>query len=384
MTSDQTPDKSDKEIETLTAKFERAVRRSRAVLFLERAVPRALPPLYTGGIFLSASWAGLWLPLPPAARIAGVVAFAAALAASPLLAKTKSLLVSRDDALKRLDANAGDPARPAQTLGDRPSPGSPESAKELWNLHLVRTWEKWGGKFDAGRPDINLAARDPYYFRYTVALAMAITAALAGEQRIERITEAFNWTAPPAAAQPAAPAAQQAPVKVKAWITPPDDIDAAPLYLNEDTRDQTQGGSRLAAHESSLMTIQVEGENKVTVNGEALAAKKVITPRTAEGKPVYQYETTLTREDTAVEIAGGPAWKISVTQDHNPSVTLDKVSPNEKNVKSLDVTCAAKDDYGVKEGEVIIRIPGGQAPGATPLPSGKLPPIPLPAPCVNR
>ncbi len=383
MTSEPTPEKTDKEIETLTAQFGRAVRRSRAVLFLERAVPRALPPLYTSGIFLSASWAGLWLPLPPAARIAGVVAFAAALAASPLLAKTKSLLVSRDDALKRLDANAGDPTRPAQTLGDRPSPGSPESAKELWNLHLVRTWEKWGGKFDAGRPNINIAARDPYYFRYTVALAMAITAAMAGEHRVERITEAFNWASPPAAAQPAA-STQQAPVKVKAWVTPPDNIDAAPLYLNEGTRDQTQGGSKLSAHESSIMTIQVEGENKVTVNGEALTAKKVITPRAAGGKPTYQYEVTLTKEDTVVEIANGPTWKLAVTQDHDPSVTLDRVSPNEKNIKSLDVTCAAKDDYGVKEGEVVIRIPGGQAPGATPLPSGKLPPIPLPAPCINR
>lgn len=376
----QTPDKTDKEIETLTAQFGRAVRRSRAVLFLERAVPRVLPPLYTSGIFLSASWAGLWLPLPPAARIVGIVAFAAAFLASPLLAKTKTLLVSKDDALKRLDSNAGDPTRPAQTLGDKPSAGSPQGAKDLWNLHLARTWDKWGGKFEAGRPHFDIAARDPYYLRFIVPVAMMATAALAGEQRVERITEAFNWAAPPAVTQ----STVQQQLKVRAWVTPPDNIDAAPLYLTEATRDDTQGGKKLTAHASSLLTILVEGPNKVVVNGESVAVKKMIVPKATDGKPTYQYEIPLSAESTTIAIENGPTWNFSVTQDQSPTVTLNTVAPNEKNIKSLDVTCAANDDYGVREGEVVIRIPGHPAPGATPLPSGKIPPIILPAPCVRQ
>jgi hypothetical protein len=377
----QTPDKTDKEIETLTAQFGRAVRRSRAVLFLERAVPRVLPPLYTSGIFLSASWAGLWLPLPPAARIAGVVAFAAAFLASPLLAKTKTLLVSKDDALKRLDSNAGDPTRPAQTLGDKPSAGSPQGAKDLWNLHLSRTWDKWGGKFEAGRPNFDLATRDPYYLRFIVPVLLLLSGALAGEQRMGRLTSAFNWSADPSAAT-VQPSFQ--PLKIRAWVTPPDNIDTAPLYLTEATRDDTQGGKKLVVHEKSVLTLLLGGPNKVTVNGEDLEIKKVIMPKTPTEKPTYQYDIPMTSENTVISINGGPTWNFSVTQDQSPTVTLDTVSPNEKNIKSLDVTCAANDDYGVREGEVVMRIPGGAAPGATPLPSGKLPPIVLPAPCVRQ
>ena len=371
------------DVETLTSKFGRAVRNARAVLFIERAIPRIMPPLYTSGLFLSASWAGLWAPLPVEARMAGVLTFAAALVASPLFAKTKTLLVSKDDALRHLDDKIGDPSRPAQTLGDHLGEGHSPATKALWDLHLTRMWEKWGDQFDAGKPQIDIAARDPYKFRYGVTLALVITAFMASGQHVERITDAFNWTKPPV---PEETVKKAAALQVRAWVTPPDNIDMPPLYLNESVRDHTQGGNKLVAHKNSVLTILVSGEErKIQLNGQTAPLKKSIAPRSADqGRTTYQYEIQLSEKDSVVTIENGPKWQFEVTPDNAPDVSVNKVEPNDKNIRALDLTCTAKDDFGITEGEVIITLPGAQPPGATPLPSGKLPPLPIPAPCTPQ
>ncbi len=369
--------------DTLTSKFGRAVRNARAVLFIERAVPRIMPPLYTSGLFLSASWAGLWAPLPVEARMAGVLAFAVALVASPLFAKTKNLIVTKDDALRHLDDKIGDPSRPAQTLGDHLGEGNSPATKALWDLHLTRIWEKWGDQFDAGKPQIDIAARDPYKFRYSVALAMVLTAAMAGGQHFERVADAFDWTKQPV---PEDAAKQAAALQIKAWVTPPDNINVPPLYLNESVRDHTQGGSKLIAHKNSVLTILVSGkELNIQLNGQTVPLQKSIAPRSShQGLTTYQYEIPLSEESSIVTIENGPKWQFEVTPDNAPDVSVNKIEPNDKNVRALDLTCTAKDDFGIIEGEVIITLPGAQAPGATPLPSGKLTPLPIPAPCTPQ
>lgn len=370
-------------IETLTSKFGRAVRNARAVLFIERAVPRILPPLYTSGLFLSASWAGLWSPLPVEARMAGVLAFAVALVASPLFAKTKNLLVSKDDALRHLDDKIGDPSRPAQTLGDQLGEGNTPTNKALWDLHLTRIWEKWGDQINAGKPQIDMAARDPYKFRYSVTLALVITAAMASGQHVERVAEAFDWTKSPV---PEEVAKQTAALQIRAWVTPPDNIDVPPLYLNESVRDHTEGGSKLVAHKKSVLTILVSGkERKIKLNGQIVPLQKSIAPRSADqGLTTYQYEIPLSEAESIVTIENGPKWQFEVTQDNAPEVSVNKVEPNDKNVRALDLTCTAKDDFGITEGELVITLPGAPAPGATPLSSGKILPLPIPAPCTPQ
>lgn len=366
------------DFETLTAKFGRAVRNARAVVFMERAVPRILPPLYTGGLFLSASWAGLWAPLPVEARIAGVLGFSVALAASPFFAKTKTLLVSKDDALRHLDDKIGDPQRPAQTFGDTLGEHHSDNTRALWELHLTRIWDKWGDQFVAGKPQINLAKQDPYHLRYAVSLALVITAAMASGQHIERISDAFDWTKPPT---PAEIERQEAAMQIRAWVTPPDNIDRAPVYLNETVRDHTQGGNKLEAHKNSTLTIILYGESRrVQINGENVAVAKIIPPKSAKDLTGYQYEIQLQDETSLIAIENGPKWHFEITPDNAPEGSVNTIQPNDKNVRSLNLNCTAKDDFGVVEGEVVIILPGTD-PDATPLSSGTIQPIPLPAPC---
>lgn len=364
--------------ERLPSAFNRAVGRARAALLWERLWPRAVPPLAVTGLFLSASWAGVWGMMPPYGRMASVAAFALALAASPWRYKTGSLKVSRDDALRRLDDNLGDPARPAQQIGDSPAAHSSTKEKELWSLHISRLWDQHGENFKAGTPHPGMAQRDPYHLRFLIALTMAVTAATAQAPHGELIKQAFDWTTPPSAPEGAKAAL---PMQVRAWITPPENIDKEPIQMTQDTRDHTQGGRLIEAHQTSTLTIMTYGEAAaITVNGAALKVQKeIIHP---QGQTGYQYEVQLSDIETKVTIEKGPTWHISVTPDLPPQVTLESIMPKKephygRPGQALDLDYKATDDHGY-QGEIIITGPQVAPPAAKPLPSSKPPVLILP------
>ena len=351
----------------LTSEFKRAVTKARAVVLWERLWPRLVPPAAITGLFLSASFAGIWGMATPAGRMAGVAAFALALAASPFRYKTGSLNVSRDEGLARLDKNLGDPLNPAQILGDRPADHSSAAEIEKWNHQTAQLSDKYAGKFKAGLPHPGMNAHDPHYMRFLVALTLAITASLSQAPHIEQVKKAFDWS------QPAIPPPPVAPLQLKAWVTPPDGISIAPLQMTETTRDDTQGGEKMIAHQTSTLTIMTYGkERRIEVNGVVLPLQKTIPQ--GQGRTGYQYEVKLNDAKTTVVIAGGPRWNINVTQDRAPTISIDSIGASkDQDEKSLDIKYNAKDDQGYT-GEIIIETPKGPDVGAKPLPSA-LPPV---------
>ena len=96
----------------------RALDRARWTILWERLWP-ALASLGTViGLFLAASWLGLWLWLPAMGRLIGLGAFfllAAAAFAQFLMLR----LPTRTDGLRRLDRNSGLPPRPATAIDDK-------------------------------------------------------------------------------------------------------------------------------------------------------------------------------------------------------------------------------------------------------------------------
>src|SRR3569623_1801235 len=128
-------------VESISSQFNGVVNRAKAALLWERLWPRLVPPLSVTGLFASASWLGAWSPLPPEARIAGVVAFAAALVASPFQRKPKSLNVTDDDAVKRIDSLSGTPRREAEQFRDRLGAHSSAEDRAIQDLHRESIWE---------------------------------------------------------------------------------------------------------------------------------------------------------------------------------------------------------------------------------------------------
>jgi hypothetical protein len=162
------------------------LRRARWAIFWERLWP-ALATLATMiGLFLAASWLGLWLWLPPAGRAAVMLLFTiAAIAAT--FRFTGLRVPAAADGLRRLDRGSGLRHRPATTIVDElaVTPQDPYSLA-LWQAHLERTLAA-ARAFKVGWPSPRIAGRDPYALRALVLIACIATFIAAGGEHWKRI-----------------------------------------------------------------------------------------------------------------------------------------------------------------------------------------------------
>jgi hypothetical protein len=215
---------------------------------------------------------------------------------------------------------------------------------------------------------------DKYGLRYWSAALLVTTAALSPGHHVEQVKQAFDWTRP---MPPTLPAPPTPPLQLKAWVTPPEGIDRAPLQMTEATRDDKQGGEKMSAHQASVMTVITFGKpTDITVNGKAVTLQKEIPQ--GQGVTGYQYEFKLEPGEAVINIQSGPQWHIAVDRDKAPTVTITDIKPAEgKNTKSLDIDYSAKDDFGYM-GEIVIEPEEKPDPKAKPLPSAAPPILTLP------
>ena len=136
------------------AVLEQAVRRASWAIAWERGWPHAARILGVVGLFLAASWAGLWLALPFVARIVGLGLFAV-LALAALVPLIRFRWPRRDEALRRLDHGSGIRHRPVTTLADTVSSHDPV-ALALWQDQRQRTLASLK-RIRAGLPSPRLA-----------------------------------------------------------------------------------------------------------------------------------------------------------------------------------------------------------------------------------
>ena len=187
-----------------------AIARARRALLWERLWPLLAAIAVAVGMFLAASWAGLWLALPPLGRVIGLAIFALVALAS-LVPAIWVRIPRTDHALRRLDRCSGLAHRPATTIVDAlaTNPADPV-ADALWRAHVARAAEG-ARRLRAGWPRPRLAARDPCAIRALVLLAVVTTFFMAGGDRVGRVTAAFDW---PGVIAPKL-------YRVDAWVTPP-------------------------------------------------------------------------------------------------------------------------------------------------------------------
>ena len=118
-------------------KLTQALQRAQYAIAWERGWPHLARFLTVVGLFLVASWTGLWLVLPFVARAVGLVLFVA-LALGALLPLIRFRWPSREQALSRLDRGSGIRHRPATALTDTLVSQDPV-AQALWQAQRERT-----------------------------------------------------------------------------------------------------------------------------------------------------------------------------------------------------------------------------------------------------
>ncbi|MGU3359710.1 TIGR02302 family protein [Methylobacterium sp. M6A4_1b] len=327
----------------LRRRLDRLVARSQVAGLWERAWPILWRGIGLVLAFLTLSWLGLWLDLPPLARVAGIALFALALVAV-LLPLARLRRDTRREALARIDRAAaarGGPLshNPASSIEDTLAVGTADPAtRALWALHQARAAEAVAG-LTPPPPRPAMARRDPFAFRAGLIVAAVASLFVAGAEWRPRILGAFDWRAPPAPGPT---------FRVDGWIDPPLYTRLPPLVVTMNGEQQ-----RLRAPVNSTLIVRIAGQ------GEA-----VLTPKAGlkalPGKPPHadlredRFQLTGGVADLTVA-AGGTTQHLVVETIPDTPPEVERIGALEVNARgTFNLTYRAKDDYGIASAEGLV------------------------------
>ena len=319
-----------------------ALRRARWAILWERLWP-ALATLATAvGLFLAASWLGLWLWLPPLLRAAALIVIGAAVLAA-LIPFGLLRIPGAAEGLRRLDRGSGLAHRPATATADELAVADKDPyALALWNAHVARALTAVRA-LKAGAPSPRVAWRDPYALRGLILIACIATFIAAGGERWKRVAAAFDWQG----------VALPANFRVDAWVMPPAYTGKPPLVLpgiHPGETAQAQPAGPFAVPVNSTLIVRSTGRLDLDVTGSG-----GVTPaKDAVHAPAGTEERRFTIAATGAASLRGAGeeftWPFNAIPDHPPTIELVK-DPQEQNRGSLLLSYRLEDDYGVTQAE---------------------------------
>jgi uncharacterized protein (TIGR02302 family) len=329
-------------------KLAQALQRARIAIAWEQGWPHLARLLTVIGLFLVLSWAGLWLALPFALRIAGVGLFVV-LALATLVPMLKFRWPTREQGLTRLDRGSGIAHRPATALTDTLTTQDP-IARALWLAQRERTLASIK-RIKAGLPSPRLSLHDPWALRALVVVLMFATYFAAGDERGLRVGSAFDWNG----------VLTPVTVRVDAWVTPPLYTGKPPIILSAANKEGALPSSGpLAVPAGSTLIVRSSGGalDVATSGGVAEAA-----PADQAPKGTTEKHFTIAGDGTVHVRApsGQPQWAFSATPDRAPTIALAK-DPERQARGSLKLSYKLEDDYGVTEAKAHVVARAGDAP----------------------
>lgn len=348
-------------IGTIRQRLGRLAAASRVSLAWERLWPRLWLPAAIILTFLAVSWFGLWTHLPWQGRSLGLLAFFGALAASVWhIAVTP--LPTRRDALTRLDHSLEGGHRPASALEDSLAVGASDPVSQaLWKLHVERQSARIAG-LKVAPPRPLMAGRDRFALRAVPLLAAVTAFFVAGHEVLPRLTAAFDWRGP-AAAAPA--------VRIDAWIDPPAYTRLPPILIDF----ARLTGTSFSAPEKSTVVVRIAGKSGMDVattgrldglpSPEAKDGAKPAEPATVA---VLEKRYMLAGNGTLrITGSGAPHATLNLTAiaDQPPRISLvDQPKAVSGGVQGgLGLSYRARDDYGIAAAEVLVSRTGPPSSG---------------------
>jgi uncharacterized protein (TIGR02302 family) len=327
-----------------------ALRRAQYAIAWERSWPHLARLLTVAGLFLVASWIGLWLALPFVARAIGLGLFAlAALAALfPLL---RFRWPSRQQGLTRLDHGTGIRHRPATALTDTLVTQDPV-ALALWQAQRERTLASIK-RIRAGLPSPRLAIHDPWALRALVVVMLVAAYVAAGDERRLRVAAAFDWNGVLSAAN----------IRVDAWVTPPLYTGKPPIILSAASKEAAiPAAGPLPVPAGSTLIVRSSGGTLDVVAGGGVTEA---VPAQEAPKGTNEKHFTIAGDGTVHVRApsGQSPWKFTATPDRAPTIALAK-DPERQARGALQMSYRIEDDYGVTEAQAHFAARPGDAPKA--------------------
>lgn len=346
-------------------KLQGLVRSSALALWWERLWPCLWLPLTVALIFLSVSWLGLWLRLPPMGRMAGLSLFGLAFLAAfwPLI---RLRAPAEPDALARLDRTAPLGHRPASAARDTLALGDSDPfAKALWKAHLERQ-QRDIDTLKVAAPSPGMVRIDRLALRAAPIIAAVAAFFVAGPEASYRLGSALNWKAP-------APPSPQ--VRIDGWIDPPGYTRLPPIMLGF-----SGTGDAIRAPVKSTVIVRVSGAPEVSIEA---SGKLEAMPVPAGIRQGIERRFTVTGDGTLMlGGAGVPASQVAITMvpDKPPEIDMTE-APQAGQRGQLNVVYRARDDYGIASVEAGFQpLTAAVRAGARPL----IEPPRLPLPGVSE
>ena len=312
-----------------------ALQRAQWAIAWERGWPHLARLLCVAGLFLVASWLGLWLVVPVWARVAGVLAFAL-VAVAAIVPAIRFRWPTRGEALGRLDRGLGIRHRPVTALADTVATQDPV-ALALWQAQRERTLASIK-RIRAGLPSPRLPLHDRWALRGLVIVLMVVTFIAAGGERTERVAAAFDWNG--MLAQPN--------IRVDAWVSPPQYTGKPPIILSAANKDAAPSdNAALPVPAGSTLIVRASGGNlDVAVSGGITDVPP--TEKVPEGAHEQHFKIAADGTAHVRAPSGQPQWKFSAVPDRAPTIALAK--PPERQARgSLQMSYRMEDDYGITE-----------------------------------
>jgi uncharacterized protein (TIGR02302 family) len=312
-----------------------ALQRAQWAIAWERGWPHLARLLCVAGLFLVASWLGLWLVVPVWARVVGVFAFAL-VAVAAIVPAIRFRWPTRGEALGRLDRGLGIRHRPVTALADTVATQDPV-ALALWQAQRERTLASIK-RIRAGLPSPRLPLQDRWALRGLVIVLMVVTFIAAGGERTERVAAAFDWNG--MLAQPN--------IRVDAWVSPPQYTGKPPIILSAANKDAAPSDSTaLPVPAGSTLIVRASGGNlDVAVSGGITDVPP--TEKIPEGAHEQHFKIAADGTAHVRAPSGQPQWKFSAVPDRAPVIALAK-APERQARGSLQMSYRMEDDYGITE-----------------------------------
>src|SRR5688572_18902860 len=335
----------------------RALSRARWSILWERLWPALATIATAAGLFLAASWLGLWLWLPPIGRAIGLfVFFVLAVAATVPLFLVR--VPSSTDGLRRLDRNSRLPHRPATAIADELVPEASDSfSSALWRAHMERALAA-ARTLKAGLPLPRLASRDPYALRALVLILAVASFFGAGSERWKRVAAAFDWQGVVAPAN----------FRIDAWVTPPTYTGRPPQILpGLRPGEPVRQAAAIPVPAGSTLVVRSTGKadfNVVITGGVAEVAGDA-RPQAPAGTEERRYTITDTGSATVRGVGEHLTWNFTAIPDRVPVIALAK-EPEGQSRGSLQLAYKIEDDYGVIDAQATFERKPGANPGGKP------------------
>ncbi|HEY2008518.1 MAG TPA: DUF4175 family protein [Rhizomicrobium sp.] len=303
---------------------------ARAVLAIEKFLPRLWPAVGFTGFYLALALTGVFAFIPWPVQ-------ALALAATITLSALSLVDGFEDfswphsiDAARRLERDSGLEHRPISERNDVLVGDDPFS-RALWQLHQARPLP---GRFRIAPPRTGLAERDRQGLRWYLLIALAVGLVLARSDTGVRLVSAFDSGAGAAAT-------------IDAWIDPPP-YTGMPL-----TSLRPGDTATITVPQGSVLNLRVHGAPR----RPGLMAGSNAAPRFAGEDGEYSSNVILSTDARVRVQVGGRAigkWYVRAVPDMAPTISLS-AKPSATEQKATKFSFKAHDDYGVASARAVLR-----------------------------